>query len=151
MKGKGRVGQRIKQAIVEHEARTMMALFTRLEHEIDGAGQLLLSLAEHLCGTHQHGNMGVMPAGVHRASSFRGKVEPGILVQRKRVHIAAQQHGATIGRTAQYGQQASRRRPFAKLERKPGKGELNLRQCFRVLQAKLRLAMDRAAEFNQIG
>jgi len=30
----GRIGQRIDQPVFEHEARTVMALFARLEHEI---------------------------------------------------------------------------------------------------------------------
>ena len=41
VQGKGGIGQRINQAVVEHEACAMMAFFAGLEHELDGARQLV--------------------------------------------------------------------------------------------------------------
>jgi hypothetical protein len=43
--------------------------------------------------TDQHRRVRVVPAGVHRAVGRRREVEPGVLVERQRVHVAAQQHG----------------------------------------------------------
>ena len=48
---------------------------------------------EQLGRAGEHRRVGVVPAGVHRPVRPRGEVETGVLVQRQRVHVAAQQHG----------------------------------------------------------
>ena len=51
------------------------------------------------------GGVQVVPAGVHRAVG-RGEVQPGLLGDRQRVHVAAQQHGPgrrVAGAAAQHG------------------------------------------------
>jgi hypothetical protein len=150
VKRERRVGKRVDQPVIEHEARAMMPLLARLEHEHHGAGQAIARRAEQLCRADEHRDMRVMPARVHRAAGFGGKVEPRILEQGQRVHVAAQQHGAAIGGAAQDGDEAGGRRPLAKFERQPGERGLDLRQRLGVLQAQLGLAVNRAAKVDEV-
>ena len=90
------IGKRIEQAIIEHEARTMMPFFAWLEHEIDGARQLFPACTQHLGGPDQHGNMRVVPAGMHGTTGFGGEFQSGVFMERQCVHIAAQQHCASV-------------------------------------------------------
>ena len=71
-----------------------MPLLARLEHEFDGAGQLVAVTVQQVHRLDQHCGMRVMPAGMHAAGDFAGKVEPGLLRHRQCVHVAAQQDGA---------------------------------------------------------
>ena len=151
MEREGRIGQRVDQAVVEHEARTVMAFFAGLEHELHGAGQLVAPGAQHFRRADQHRNMRVMPAGVHRTAYLRAVIQTSIFVQRQRIHVTAQQNRAAVGGAFQCRNQAGCGRPLAKLQRQTFKRGLDLGDCFWVLQAKLWLGMNGAPQFDKIG
>ena len=85
-------GRNVEQSLVEHEAGAVVALLARLEHEQHPTGDVVAACRQQLGRAGEHRDVGVVPAGVHRAVGARGEVEPGVLVQRQRVHVAAQQH-----------------------------------------------------------
>ena len=58
-------------------------------------GDLVAARRQQPGRTGEHRHVGVVPAGVHRAVAARAEVEPGVLVQRQGVHVAAQQHRRT--------------------------------------------------------
>ena len=88
------VGERrdVEEALVEHEASAVLALLAGLEHEQHPAGELAGTVGEQAGGADEHRRVGVVPAGVHLVVVLRGEVEPGVLGERQRVHVAAQQH-----------------------------------------------------------
>ena len=151
MQGEGRVGQWIDQAIIQHEARAMMAFLAGLEHELNGASQLIAFGAQHLSRADEHRDVGIVTACVHRAFGERAVFKPGVLMERKRIHIAAQQYCAAIRRTFEGRDEASGRWPLTQLQRKASKRSLNLRQRFWVLETEFRLGMDRPAQVDKIG
>jgi hypothetical protein len=55
----------VEHALLDHEPGAGIALLAWLEHEDDAPRQLGLPGAEQLRGTGQHGDMQVVPAGVH--------------------------------------------------------------------------------------
>src|SRR3546814_3803881 len=59
---KGRVGQRVDDPVLEHEARAVMAFLARLEHEHHSAGQTVAGGAEQLRRADEHRDMRVVPA-----------------------------------------------------------------------------------------
>ena len=126
VQGEGGVGQRIEQAVLEHEPRAVPALLAGLEHEHHRAGQPVAPLAERARGAGQHGDVGVVAAGVHGPFVLRGERQAGVLGQRQGVHVAAQQHGAAVGRAAQDGHQAAGRGALADLQRQAGQRRLHL-------------------------
>ena len=92
-------GGHVEQALVEHEAGAVVALLAGLEHEQHPAGELAGAVGEQPGGADEHRRVGVVPAGVHRVVDARREVEPGVLVQRQGVHVAAQQdRRARLGR-----------------------------------------------------
>ena len=91
-----------------------------LTHSWPAEAETLLGDLVDLRRADEHRDMRVVPAGVHRAARLGGEVEPRVLDQGQCVHVAAQQHGAPVGGTAQNGDQSAGRRPLAKFERQPG-------------------------------
>ena len=61
------VGKRIEQAILEHEARTVPAFLTGLEHEQHRPRQFVTPRAQQSRRAHQHRHVTVMSTGVHGA------------------------------------------------------------------------------------
>ena len=98
MKRERRIGQRVDQAIVQHEPRTMMAFFARLEHEHYRTRELVTPRAQRFGRPRQHRDMGVMPAGMHRALVLGGERQSGLFDERQRIHIATQQNRAAVRR-----------------------------------------------------
>ena len=94
--------------------------------------------------------MRIVPARVHRAGRFGREIEPGVLEQGQRIHIAAQQHGAPVRGAAQDRDQSGRRRPLAKFERQPGERILDLCERLRILQPEFGFAVDRAAKIDEV-
>ena len=86
-----RSGRDVEQALVEHEPGAVVALLAGLEHEQHPPGQLVAAVGEQPRRADEHGRVGVVAAGVHRAVDPRGEVEPGVLVHRQGVHVAAQE------------------------------------------------------------
>ena len=83
---------RVEHALADHVPGAGVALLARLEHEDHRAGQVGLPRREQLRGAGQHGRVQVVTAGVHRARHRRRVRQPGLLGDRQRVHVAAQQH-----------------------------------------------------------
>jgi hypothetical protein len=88
-----RTTARLEHALLQHVPRAVLTLLTRLEHEHDLAGQRLPPRVQHAGSGHEHRRVGVVAARVHRPVDLRGEREPALLLQRQRVHVAAQQHG----------------------------------------------------------
>ena len=151
MKRERCIGERIDQPVLEHVARAVMAFFTRLEHEHDRARKTVSLRREHPRGADQHRDMRVMPAGMHRAFSGRGIIEPGFLIERQRIHIPAQQHRAAIVRSAQDRDQPGGRGPLAQFERQAIERRLDLGERLGVVKPEFRLDMDRATQGHEVG
>ena len=83
----------LEQPVVDHPARARAALFARLKHEMDGAGQLR-QLLEHARGAEQHHGMAVMAARMHDPVRARRIREVVGFVDRQRVQIGAQHDAA---------------------------------------------------------
>ena len=73
MQRKRGIGQRIKQAVIEHEPRAVKALFARLKHEHHIARKTVAACAQHMRCARQHRRMGVMAARMHCARHMAGK------------------------------------------------------------------------------
>ena len=101
MDGEGHIRQRVNQTIFEHEAGTVVALLARLKHKHHRSGQFISAFAQGAGSADQHGYMGVVTTGMHRPDVARQKVQASVFGQGKRIHIAAQEHGAPVGRAAQ--------------------------------------------------
>ena len=90
VEGKGGVGGGFQQAIIQHEARAVVAFLAGLEHEQDLAGELVAAGTEQFRCARQHRHMAVMPAGMHRAGDGGGVCEAGFLRHWQGVGVAAQ-------------------------------------------------------------
>ena len=84
-------GRLFEQALLEHEAGAVEALLAGLEHEEDVAREPLPPLDQEPCRIEQHGDVRVMPAGVHHAGDLRGEVEARVLLERQGVHVGPEQ------------------------------------------------------------
>src|SRR3546814_6413180 len=99
--------------------------------------------------------MRIVPARVHHAGRFGGEIEPGVLEQRQRIHIAAQQHGARVRPVpshppAQDRDQPGRRRPLAKFERQPSERVLDLGERLRVMKTELGRSEENTSELQSL-
>src|SRR3546814_15674263 len=63
---KDRVGQRVDDPVLEHEARAVMAFLARLEHEHHSAGQTVAGGAEQLRRADEHRDMRVVSSEERR-------------------------------------------------------------------------------------
>ena len=119
-RAKASVGQRVDQAVVQHETRAVPALLAGLEHEQHFARQGIGAGAKQFGSACQHRDMRIMAAGMHDAGRGRGEGQAGFLGHRQRVHIAAQQHPAAGCVPLQDPDQPGRRRAFAPGQRQVG-------------------------------
>ena len=55
----------IQRSLLQHDFGSLTLLLGRLEEEADGAPELLPVFLQDLGGPHEHGGVGIMPAGVH--------------------------------------------------------------------------------------
>ena len=110
----------VQQPLLEHVAGAVEPLLPRLDHEHDLPGELVAALGEQPGGAEQHRHVGVVPAGVHGPGHLGGERQPGVLLHRQRVHVAAQQVGRTGAGAAQHADDGARRRPGAHLDRQIG-------------------------------
>ena len=104
----GEVGH-VEQPLVEHVAGAVVALLAGLEHEQHAPGEVVAAAGEQLGGAGEHRRVGVVTAGVHRPVVAGGEVEPGVLVQRQGIHVAAQQDRRPRTVAGQQGGDAARR------------------------------------------
>ena len=93
--------------------------------------------------------MAVVAAGVHPPGLAAGEVEPGRLVDRERVHVAAKQHGAARPRAVERGDEAAGRCAVADRQRQAGERLLELVAGSRRVEPKFGIGMDRAAQRDQ--
>jgi len=87
----------VEHPLLDHVGRAVVALLARLEHEHHVAGELAAVRAQQPRGPDEHRRVQVVPAGVHGAGDLAGVVEPGRLLHRQRIHVAAQQDGGRMG------------------------------------------------------
>lgn len=91
VEGHGSVHPRVlQQAVLHHGAGAVAHLLARLEHELHGAGQLVLHLLEDAGRPQQHGCVGVVPTHVSRVPLGR-EVQAGGLLHGQAVHIRPEQ------------------------------------------------------------
>ena len=81
----------VEEALLEHEPRTVEALLARLEHQQDPAGPHSAPVDEEPRRAKQHRDMGVVSARVHPTVVLGREFETGLLGQRQRVHVGAQE------------------------------------------------------------
>jgi hypothetical protein len=101
----------VEQALLQHHPRTVVALLAGLEGEGDPPGQLATTVVQGVGGPDEHGDVGVVAAGVHGVVHLGGEVEPGVLVERQGVHVGAQQEGRTGVLALEHGHDRRRGRP----------------------------------------
>ena len=89
--GPGAVRTLLEQSLLEHETGAVVALLTGLEHEQDPSREVVPPLHEQACGPQQHGDVGVVAAGVHRAGDLGRELEAGVLAEGQAVHVGAEQ------------------------------------------------------------
>ncbi len=82
-------GETLEQAILKHRQRAADAFLGRLEDEIDGAVEAL-RFGEIARGAEQHRRMPVVATGVHHTGLRRLVGDVDDLLDRQRIHIAAQ-------------------------------------------------------------
>ena len=82
-------GNLLEQSVFEHFLRAGLALFGRLENQIQRAVEALV-LREMFGGGQQHRRMAVVAACVHLAGHRARIRQAGGLVNRQRVHVGAQ-------------------------------------------------------------
>ena len=141
----------VKQSLLDHVPRAVHAFFARLEHEEDRARDVIAPAAQDPRGAGQHRRMGVVAAGMHVAGCARGEVEPGFLVDRKGVHVAAQQHGPARLRAVEPGDEAAGRLAVADRQRQVGQRRLQFLGRARAIESQFRLGMDGAAQRDKLG
>ena len=87
------------QPVLDHRQGAGATLLRRLEDDHGGAGEIA-GLGQVFRGAEQHGGVAVMAAGVHLAR-HRGLVrQPGLFLERQRVHVGAQPDHLATGRGA---------------------------------------------------
>ena len=109
----------VEQPLFEHEPGTALALLAGLEHEQHPAGISSRRASSSLAAAGQHRRVGVVPAGMHPVVGGRAEFEPGVLVERQRVHVAPQQHRRPRLAAGEQGGDARRRLVQGEVERKP--------------------------------
>ena len=156
MDGEGRLGRGIvEQPFLDHVAGAGLSLLARLEHEQDGAGEPVAAGAKDPRGAGEHGRMSIMAAGVHMPGGGRGESESGVFVDRQRIHVAAQQHGAA-GRCARPGaveasDEARAGLAVADGQRQAGERRLELVSRAVAFEAEFGIGVDRAAKHDRVG
>ena len=151
VQGEGCVRQRVQQAVGKHVPRAVEALLSRLEHETDLAGELVPPRRDQPGRARQHCRVSVVPAGMHPPRDRRGERQAGLLLQRQRVHVAAQQHRRAGPSTPQYRHRAGAGGSLPPLQRQVGQLGTRLGQRQRGLEPQLRLCMDRPAQGGDAG
>ena len=86
----------LKQAVLDHLARTTTAFFGRLEDQVNRAVKIAV-FGEVLGCCQQHGGVTIMPTGVHLARVFTGVFKGVELLHRQCVHVGAQANRAAAG------------------------------------------------------
>ena len=77
----------------EHHPGAAVPLLARLEHQHHPPGQLRPVRRQQAGRADQHGDVGVVAAGVHLAVDRGGEIEPGVLRHFQGVHVGPQQGG----------------------------------------------------------
>ena len=136
----------VQQPLLDHVARPVEALLAGLEHEQHPSGEGVAVVGEHAGGRSEHGDVRVVPAGVHRPVDLGGEIQPGVLVEREGVHVAAQQHGGPRPRALQHRDDGRHRTAQVHLQREIAQlGEERVAGV-RQGEAQLRTAMERAPQ-----
>ena len=94
----------LHNAGINHRLGAGENLLRGLEHQLDGALQLLLMLLEDFCRTQQHSGVGIMAAGVGIAVAG-AEFQVGVLLHGEGIHIAPQQKH--LSRVAHCGDDAA--------------------------------------------
>ncbi len=102
-------------------------------------------------GADEHRRVRVVPARVHLVADAGCEVEPGVLVQRQGVHVAAQQHGRARFRAGEQGGDAARGLVDGDVERERVDGLEHLLPRDRQVVADLGVAMQRPAQLDGVG
>ncbi|OIQ80799.1 hypothetical protein GALL_374350 [mine drainage metagenome] len=106
----------VEHPLVDHHARTVVALLAGLEHEHHGAGDLRAVRDEQAGRADEACGVQVVPAGVHRAGVLARELLAGVLGDRKRVHVRAQQDGGPGPSAANHGDDGAEGRARRDLE-----------------------------------
>lgn len=85
-------GDALKRPLLNHEPCPLPRLFRRLENQAHRACKGFAAGHQDFGRAHQHGGMGVMPAGMHHARHLRGKGKPCPLSDAQGVDVGAQGH-----------------------------------------------------------
>ena len=83
----------VQRTLCDHSLRADDVLLRRLEDEPHIALQLLPVLLKELGGAQQHGNVGIVAAGVHFPRLAGGEGQSRLLLEGQRVRVCPQAHG----------------------------------------------------------
>ena len=81
--------RRVHHAVSDHRLHAADPFLGGLEHQLHRAGKLWRNLLEHRGNAKQRGGVDVVAAGVHQAGLRAGERQPGLLLDRQRVHVGA--------------------------------------------------------------
>ena len=109
----------LEHALGDHRLGPAFDLLGGLEHEDDRPGDLLAVSREQACGTDESRRVQVVTARVH-IPVLRGEVEAGVLDDRQRVHVPAQQHRGPGFPALEDGHHRGERLPRGDLKSQPG-------------------------------
>lgn len=141
----------VEHPLVDHDLRPALALLAGLEHEDDVPGQLLPVCGQQPGGADEPGDVQVVPARVHPAVEDGGVREPGVLLDREGVHVAAQQDGGAGPAAAQYGGHGAERGAGAYLQAEAVQCGEDLRLGQRQVEAELGFPVQGVPECGQGG
>ena len=144
-----------QQPLVDHRLRPARALLARLEHEDHVAVEFIRSLAEQHGRADEAGGVHIVPARVHVLVARR-ELEPGLLPDRQRIHVATEQHrrARCPGVLAVPRSTATtdvRPDPCVNLQRQPLQGAEHRRLGPRQVVAQLGVPVDVPPERDQLG
>ena len=145
------VAGRVQDALGDHLLRPRVALLARLEHEDHVPGQLSLPRRQQPGRPGQHRGVQVVAARVHRAVDLGGIGQAGALGHRQGIHVTAQQHRRARPAAAQHRGHRAQLAPAADLKRQPVERGEHLLLGPGQFQPDLRLAVNRLAQFGQLG
>ena len=98
----------INEPVLDHAQRTEVSFLAGLEHELHGSRKLRAVLVQQLHGTGQHGRVRIMTARMHAARLLRLEGQVSIFRHWQSIHVTAQQHRASLGRSRESDDHARR-------------------------------------------
>ena len=142
----------VQNTVRHHVESTECHFFSRLEDELDRAGDFVPdAVRDHYRGE-KHRNMAVVPAGMHEAVVLAREGESGLFLHGEAVDITAEQEGLAGLPAVNSGQRAGRQVLAAGTPFDPGSGQFfaDLLRGLHFFCARLRVRVEIAAHLDLV-